>query len=99
VRWYRVAEGLGWGVLLVMPEDMIPKTWVEKNIRTWGIDIFIDLVKRERPDVCLAAKQFDEWLGPEGIAGGNINSKKMLSIELRDTSTSRQLVEVEEVGD
>lgn len=42
VKWYRIAEGLGWGVLLVMPEDVIHKSWVEQDIRSWGIDVFID---------------------------------------------------------
>ena len=96
VKWYRVAEGLGWGVLLVMPEDVIHKSWIEQDIRSWGVDVFIELVKRERPDVCLAAKQFDEWLGPEGIAGGEIRGKVALSIEVKPPETAH---EVEEIGD
>ena len=96
VKWYRVAEGLGWGVLLIMPEDVIHKSWIEQDIRSWGIDVFIELVRRERPDVCLAAKQFDEWLGPEGIAGGEIKGKSALSIEAKLPETT---YEVEEIGD
>jgi len=96
VKWYRVAEGLGWGVLLVMPEDVIHKSWIEQDIRSWGVDVFIGLVKRERPDVCLAAKQFDEWLGPEGIAGGEIKGKVALGIEVKPPETT---YEVEEIGD
>ncbi|KAH6613177.1 hypothetical protein C7974DRAFT_405302 [Boeremia exigua] len=95
-KWYRVAEGLGWGVLLVMPDDAIPKTWIEHEIRSWGVDVFIELVRKERPDVCLAAKQFDEWLGPEGIAGGEIKGKKTLSIEVKAPETT---CEVEEIKD
>lgn len=96
VKWYRIAEGLGWGVLLVMPEDVIHKSWIEQDIRSWGVDVFIALVKKERPDVCLAAKQFDEWLGPEGIAGGEIKGKTTLSIEVKAPERSRG---VEEIGD
>lgn len=98
-KWYRIAEGLGWGVLLVMPEDVLPKTWIEQTIRSWGVDVFIELLKRERPDVCLAAKQFDEWLGPEGIAGGDINGKKTLSIELNAPGTTHRVEEIEDSDD
>ena len=96
VKWYRIAEGLGWGVLLVMPEDVIHKSWIEQDIRSWGIDVFIKLVKKERPDVCVAAKQFDEWLGPEGIAGGDIKGKAALSIEVKPPQA---VCEVREMGD
>jgi hypothetical protein len=34
VKWYRIAEGLGWGVLLVMPVDVISNTWIENTIRS-----------------------------------------------------------------
>jgi hypothetical protein len=94
VKWYRVAEGLGWGVLLVMPEDVIHKSWIEQDIRSWGIDVFIELVKRERPDVCLAARQFDEWLGPDGIAGGEIKGKAALSIESKPLETTDKVEEI-----
>lgn len=93
-KWYRIAEGLGWGVLLVMPEDVLPKAWIEQTIRSWGVDVFIELLKRERRDVCLAAKQFDEWLGPEGIAGGDIKGKKRLSIELNAPGAVHRIEEV-----
>lgn len=99
VKWYRIAEGLGWGVLLVMPEDVLPKTWIEQTIRSWGVEVFIKLLKRERPDVCLAAKQFDEWLGPEGIAGGDIKGKKTLSIELNAPGTTHRVEEIEDSDD
>lgn len=82
-----------------MPEDVLPKTWIEQTIRSWGVDVFIELLKRERPDVCLAAKQFDEWLGPEGIAGGDINGKKTLSIELNAPGTTHRVEEIEDSDD
>jgi hypothetical protein len=89
---------LGWVVLLVMPEDMLPKIWIEQTIRSWGVDAFIKLLQRERPDVCLAAKRFDEWLGPEGVAGSEIKGKKTLSIKSNAPGTTRR-VEVIEDGD
>ncbi|KAF1354564.1 hypothetical protein EJ07DRAFT_39385, partial [Lizonia empirigonia] len=94
VKWFRIAESFGWGVLLVMPDDVIHKSWIEQNIRSWGIDVFINLVKRERPGVCLAAKQFDEWLGPEGIAGGNIDGKTTLSIEVKPPGSVHLVEEI-----
>lgn len=99
VKWYRIAEGLGWGVLLVMPEDVIHKSWIEQDIRSWGVDVFIELVKKERLDVCLAAKQFDEWLGPEGIAGGEIKGKTTLSIEVKALERSCRVEEIEDSGE
>lgn len=53
-------------------------------------------MKKERPDVCVAAKQFDEWLGPEGIAGGYIKGKAALSIEVKPPQA---VCEVQEIGD
>lgn len=53
-------------------------------------------MQKERPDVCIAAKQFDEWLGADGIAGGDIKGKAALSIEVEPP---QQVYEVEEIGD
>lgn len=82
-----------------MPEDVIHKSWIEQDIRLWGVDVFIELVKKERPDVCLAAKQFDEWLGPEGIAGGEIKRKTTLSIEIKVLERSRGAEEIRDSED
>lgn len=95
-KWYEIAESLGWGVFLVMPEDSISKTWIEHTVRAWGLQVFIRLVRRERPDVCLAARQFDTWLGLEGIAGGAIGGKKTLGIEL---DVPEVACEVQEIND
>jgi hypothetical protein len=58
--------------------------------------VFVNVVKRERPDLCAASKALEAWLGLEGIAGGPINGKQMLSIEAEGPAT---IYEVEEVGD
>ena len=79
-----------------MPEDVIHKSWIEQDIRSWGIDVFIELVRRERPDVCLAAKQFSEWLGADGIAGGPIDQKETLIIELNALQTARETEEIQD---
>lgn len=96
MKWYRIADGLGWGVLLVMPEDAISNSWIEHKINSWGVEVFIDLVRKERPDVCLAAKQFGEWLGPGGIAGGPIDQKETLSIELNASQIARDAEEIQD---
>ena len=44
--------------------------------------LWVQLVKRERPNVCAAAKALDSWLGPEGIAGGPISGKTALCLEI-----------------
>ena len=60
------------------------------------MEVFIELVKRERPDLCSASQALERWLGPEGIAGGPIAGKQMLSIEAEAPAT---MYEVEEVDD
>lgn len=98
-KWYRIAEGLGWGVLLVMPQDAISNSWIEHKINSWGVDVFINLVCKERPDVCLAAKQFSDWLGPDGIAGGPIDQKETLSIELNASQIAHEVEEIQDSED
>jgi hypothetical protein len=93
-RWYTIAQALGWGVFIVMSEECISHYWIGATIGAWGVPIFIDLVKRERPDVCAAAKAFEEWLGPEGIAGGPLGGKKRLGIELDTPPVTAEVYEV-----
>lgn len=80
-RWYEIAQGLGWGMLALMPYEHFPNTWVGNECRASDVMLWIELVKRERTEVCAAVKQFDSWLGPEGISGGPISSKTMLYLE------------------
>lgn len=93
-KWYNIAQALGWGVFMVMPEDSMSKSWIEYTIRAWGVPVFIELVKKVRPDVCAATKAFDAWLGPEGIAGGPIGAKKTLSIELDAPASTAEVYEI-----
>jgi hypothetical protein len=99
VKWYRIAEGLGWGVLLVMPVDVISNTWIENTIRSWGVEVFIELVKKERPDVCLAARQFERWLGPQGMAGGDIRGNQPLNIEFKLPEIERLVRRLDGIAD
>lgn len=47
-----------------------------------GLHAWIDLVKRERPDVGAASRVLDNWLRPEGILGWSISGTLTLSMEL-----------------
>lgn len=93
-RWYRVAEGLGWGTLMLMPHDKIASSWIESTVRAWGLDAWIELVKKIRPDVCAASKALENWLGPEGIAGCPIGEKEMLGIEADAPTASCAIEEI-----
>ena len=96
VRWYTVVQGLGWGILTLIPHDEISNRWIERVLRVGQLHVFIELVKKERPDLCAASKALEDWLGPEGIAGGPIGEKKTLSIEAEAPAT---IYEVEEIQD
>jgi hypothetical protein len=96
-RWYTVAQTLGWGSLTLMPHDLIPNTWIESTLRTGELAVWLELIKKEHPDIFTASKALEAWLGPDGIAGGPISSKKTLSIEAEAPSASSY--EIEEVQD
>ena len=82
-----------------MLEDVLPKTQIKQTICSQGVEVFIKLLKRERLDVCLAAKQFNEQLGLEGITGSNIKGKKTLSIKLNALGTTHRVEEIEDSDD
>ena len=60
------------------------------------LGVFLELVKRERPEICDASRALEAWLGPEGIAGASLSGKEQLSIEAGSAPT---LLQVEEVAD
>jgi hypothetical protein len=81
-RWYSAATRLGWGILCIMPYESIPKTWVEQAISKGQWQIWMDLVEKVNPDAYAASSALELWLGSESIAGGPINEKQALRIEL-----------------
>jgi hypothetical protein len=95
-RWYTLAQTLGWGSLALMPHDSIPNSWIESTLRAGELDVWVELVKKETPDVFAASKALDTWLGADGIAGGPISAKKTLGIEAKAPAT---IYEIEEVRD
>jgi hypothetical protein len=95
-RWHTIVQGLGWGSLLLIPHEEVSNWWLERVLRVGQLGVFVNLVKRERPDLCAASKALEAWLGPDGIAGGPISEKQTLSIEAEAPAT---IYEVEEIQD
>ena len=95
-RWNTVIEALGWGSLTLMPHDEIPNSWIESTLRVGELNVWLDLVKKENPDVYAASKALDSWLGPDGISGGSIHLKKPLTIETEAPATIHA---IDEIGD
>jgi hypothetical protein len=98
-RWYRATNKLGWGILCLMPHDIITNSWVESELRVGAWDVWLDLVVRTNPNAHSASKALEEWLGLEGIAGGSISSKKTLSIEASALEPATQVTAVEDSED
>lgn len=94
-RWYEAASTLGWGCLCLMPYEF-SHFWVEKTLRIGEWRIWLELAKKVNPDVCAASRAFEDWLGVEGITGGPISGKDILSIE---AAAPRALCAIEEVED
>ena len=82
-----------------MPKDVIYKSWIKQDIRSQGINVFIVLVRQERLDVCLAAKQFNKQLGLEGIIEGKIKGKLVLSIKAKLLETTYKVEEIRDSED
>lgn len=96
MRWHSVVQGLGWGSLLLIPHEEIPHRWIERVLRVGELAVFINVVKRERPDLVDASKALESWLGPDGIAGGPISQKQTLGIE---SNVPLIRYEIEEIAD
>ncbi|KAF1933792.1 uncharacterized protein M421DRAFT_28443, partial [Didymella exigua CBS 183.55] len=96
MRWYSISQELGWGILTLIPHDEIANRWIERKLRVGQLHVWIELLKKERPDICAASKALESWLGPDGIAGGPINEKQTLCIEAEAPVT---IYEVEEIQD
>ncbi|UPX13400.1 uncharacterized protein EKO05_0003909 [Ascochyta rabiei] len=96
LRWYEAAKQLGWGMLCLMPHNIISNLWVENNLRVPFWHIWLKLVVEVNLEAYKASMALDAWLGSEGISGGSISEKATLSIEA-DTPTPA--TQVEEIKD
>ena len=59
-------------------------------------NLFLELVKRERPKICAASKALEAWLSPDSITSAPIGNKQRLSIEVEVPSTINK---VEDIAD
>ena len=47
----------------------------------------VGLGEKENADVYATSKALDSWLGPDGLEGGSIGSKEILSVEATASET------------
>ncbi|KAI8930529.1 hypothetical protein NX059_012125 [Plenodomus lindquistii] len=80
-KWYKAVCELGWGILCLMPYDIITNTWVEQVLRVSEWDVWLQLVHKVNPGVIQASRQLDRWLGAACIAGGPITHPEILQVE------------------
>jgi hypothetical protein len=101
MRWYDVTQYIGWGGLCLMPYDVVGTTWAEQTLRTAEWRLWLEeVVQRVNPDVVLASRALDGWLGADGIAGAPIHGREVLRIEEMRTEEERPATaRVEEVRD
>lgn len=93
-RWYKIVTALGWGSLLLMPHEQILNFWIQTKLREGQLQIFLQLVQREKPELCAATKALDEWLSPDAIAGGSIATRERLRIGLEAPALLHRLKEI-----
>lgn len=96
LRWYEAAKQLGWGMLCLMPHDIISNSWVENDLRIPFWHIWLTLVAKANPVAHRASMALDAWLGSEGISGGSISEKATLSIEANTPTSATQVEEIED---
>jgi hypothetical protein len=96
LRWYEAAKRLGWGMLCLMPHDVITNSWVENDLRIRFWHIWLELVAKVNLVAHKASMALDVWLGSEGISGGSISEKATLSIEANTPASATQVEEIED---
>ncbi|KAJ4332498.1 hypothetical protein N0V95_009648 [Ascochyta clinopodiicola] len=90
LRWYEAAKQLGWGMLCLMPHDIISNSWVENDLR---VPFWLAHLARAGREASMA---LDAWLGSEGISGGSISEKATLWIEANSPAPATQVEEIED---
>ncbi|KAF1924226.1 uncharacterized protein M421DRAFT_20932, partial [Didymella exigua CBS 183.55] len=96
LRWYEAAKQLGWGMLCLMPHDIITNSWVENDLRIRFWHIWLELVVKVNPVAHKASGALDNWLSLEGISGGSISGKATLSIEANSLAPVTQVEEIKD---
>jgi hypothetical protein len=85
-RWRDTVETLGWGILLLIPTDVVTPNWVEQTLRAAQWSIWLKLVQRVNPDAAGASRDFDAWLGPSRSMHGSLDGTATLTFELANES-------------
>ncbi|UPX16739.1 uncharacterized protein EKO05_0007126 [Ascochyta rabiei] len=96
LRWYKAAKQLGWGMLCLMPHDIISNLWVENDLCVPFWHIWLELVVKVNLEAHKASMALDAWLGLEGISGGSISKKATLSIKANMPMLATQVEEIED---
>lgn len=104
LRWHTAASELSWGVLCLMPHDVITNPWAEDDLLVGPWHLWLQLVKRINEDAWEASRALKTWLGSEGLAGGSICKKETLYIEEQDNvrlqpSAANQVTEFKDSED
>lgn len=97
-RWYQAAETLGWGLLVLIPADIVTPNWVEQTLRAAEWDIWLQLVQRVNPGAVEASRSFDAWLGVQGLEHGSLSGAKTLRIEMAQGSRITEVADSDDDG-
>lgn len=100
LRWYSAASELGWGMLCLMPHDVVTNSWVQNELQVRHWHIWLQLVIRVNKEACDASRVLEAWLGSEGLSGGSIRGKATLALEEASLAGQpRAYTQVTEVDD
>ncbi|KAF2622006.1 hypothetical protein BU25DRAFT_314673, partial [Macroventuria anomochaeta] len=76
------AETLGWSFLAVIPYTEVSKTWLEQTLSAPELVIFLGVVQRVNNAVVDGCKQLEQWLGENGVKGGQIPDPGLLGTKV-----------------
>lgn len=91
-RWYEAVKILGWGMLCLLPHDVVTNSFAEQTLTTPMWNVWLRLVGQCNPAARHASQALGEWLGAQ--VTGPIDDKQALTIE-----TNPPPSQVEEVLD
>jgi hypothetical protein len=78
-RWYTLQEELGYGVLALIPERVVPNRWVQKELNVAEFAIWIQAIKHFRPGYEKAVQHWRKTI--EHALNGLRPSRQMKTIE------------------
>lgn len=78
-RWYTLQEELGYGVLALIPERVVPNRWVQKELSATEFAVWIQAIKHFRPGYNPAAQRWRKTI--EHALNGLRPSRSIKTIE------------------